>query len=304
VDGTNHSLCLVLHGSIISSSGDSIKTILNLALVSSDFPRLLVSVRNASEAEAALSGGCDLLDVKEPARGPLGMADPAAVAMVIARVQDVKSPVPVSVALGEALDWDATCPPPRVLARVAYLKLGTAGLGTDADWALPFAQVKQRFAEEGFGIAGERAPEPVKWVAVGYADWQMARGPSPEEVVDGARECGCAGVLIDTYSKETGGLFDRLSLARLESLSARARRNGLEFALAGRLQRADLPRLGHVRPDIVGIRSAACRAGIRTGEIDSSAVRLFREALRATFSGRSLPSRPIHPGGVGSAQRG
>ena len=36
---------------------------------------LLVSVRNALEAEFAARGGANIIDVKEPARGPLGCAD-------------------------------------------------------------------------------------------------------------------------------------------------------------------------------------------------------------------------------------
>ena len=36
--------------------------------------RLLVSVRSAAEAEEALAGGAALIDVKEPANGPLGKA--------------------------------------------------------------------------------------------------------------------------------------------------------------------------------------------------------------------------------------
>ena len=34
--------------------------------------RLLVSVRSAEEAEIALAGGADVIDVKEPRRGALG----------------------------------------------------------------------------------------------------------------------------------------------------------------------------------------------------------------------------------------
>ena len=37
--------------------------------------RLLISVRNAFEAENALAGGADLIDIKEPANGSLGPAD-------------------------------------------------------------------------------------------------------------------------------------------------------------------------------------------------------------------------------------
>ena len=37
--------------------------------------KLLVSVRCAEEATAALAGGADIIDVKEPRRGSLGRAD-------------------------------------------------------------------------------------------------------------------------------------------------------------------------------------------------------------------------------------
>ena len=37
---------------------------------------LLVSVRSAEEARAALAGGATVIDIKEPDRGPLGRAEP------------------------------------------------------------------------------------------------------------------------------------------------------------------------------------------------------------------------------------
>ncbi|MFQ5843721.1 MAG: (5-formylfuran-3-yl)methyl phosphate synthase, partial [Planctomycetota bacterium] len=41
-------------------------------------PLLLASVRSIQEAILALSGGADVLDVKEPREGSLGAAPPAA----------------------------------------------------------------------------------------------------------------------------------------------------------------------------------------------------------------------------------
>ena len=35
---------------------------------------LLVSVRSAEEAEIALAGGANLIDIKEPSRGALGLS--------------------------------------------------------------------------------------------------------------------------------------------------------------------------------------------------------------------------------------
>jgi hypothetical protein len=248
---------------------------------------LLVSVRNAIEARAALGGGCDVLDVKEPARGALGMADVAAIANVVACSRTRHSPVPISVALGEAAEWTSSRSIPRLPAEIVYLKLGTAGQEETADWTASFAAVKRRFdelgqsmpvavAESTVAVACRSAPG---WIVVAYADWQIAHGPAPEDVIAKASECGCTGVLIDTYSKGRLRLLDWLDGPRLCSLAIQARALGQTFALAGRLQIGDLRQVLAAGPDTVGIRSAACHQGIRSGEIDAAAVRAFREAL-------------------------
>ena len=88
--------------------------------------RLLISVRSAEEATVALAGGADLIDVKEPSNGPLGVAHHEVLAAVLAVVNEA---VPVSAALGEwtpnALNeahWHLQLP-------VQFLKWGLAGYG-------------------------------------------------------------------------------------------------------------------------------------------------------------------------------
>ena len=69
-----------------------------------------MSVRNAVEARAAVVGSCDLLDIKEPSRGPLGMADRprmVAIAEFAAGCRGPATPLPCSAALGELVDWEA-----------------------------------------------------------------------------------------------------------------------------------------------------------------------------------------------------
>src|SRR5947209_3792941 len=125
--------------------------------------RLLVSVRDAAEAEAALAGGADLIDVKDPARGPLGRASDAALAEVVCVVAGRR---PVSAALGELLSFDGELP--AVAGSLAYLKAGPAGLSAAGPgrWA-------ERLAALG---------PPARVVAVAYADWGRAGAPSPDEV--------------------------------------------------------------------------------------------------------------------------
>ena len=116
-------------------------------------PRLLVSVRSADEAEAALTGGCDILDIKEPALGAMGMAALATIAATVSRVRELKSSVPVSVALGETAEWRQERPFPSLPTQIGYLKMGTAGLQRDARWERRLAEVKERFIDCGCGPA-------------------------------------------------------------------------------------------------------------------------------------------------------
>lgn len=248
-------------------------------------PQLLVSVRTATEVASALDGGCDVLDVKEPSRGPLGMADPETIAAVIQRAHAQDRPVPVSVALGEALDWNSDRPVPPLPAGIAYLKLGTARLASGTAGAAKFlseqSRIQNAYASERLSSsphAGGLAPRP-HWIAVAYADFELASAPAPEQVADLGATCGCAGLLIDTFCKQQNRLLDCLDEDRLAALAHRCRSLGLTFALAGRLQADDLPRVMRAGPDLIGIRSAACRAGQRNGPIDAAALRTFRTAL-------------------------
>ena len=72
--------------------------------------RLLVSVRSAAEAEAALSGGASVIDVKEPTRGALGRADDAVIADVVRSPAGRRSAPPsASCATGRAITCRGRC---------------------------------------------------------------------------------------------------------------------------------------------------------------------------------------------------
>jgi len=244
-------------------------------------PALLVSVRDATEARAALDGGCDILDIKDPARGSLGMADSAQTQSIIAvacgfaapKTEPRSSvPIPISAALGEALDWLDMKTPPQIPPGLTYVKLGTAGLGDKAAWSDAWQRAASRIVRED---------ETCHTIIVANADWRPAEGPSPRAVIEAASDLDCDGVLIDTHRKDACGLFDWLTLTELKELTSVARERNLLFALAGSLTLADAPRLRDIAPDIVGIRTAACQHRNRTGTIDVNAVRTFRNALHA-----------------------
>ena len=211
---------------------------------------LLVSVRSADEARAAVEGGATVIDVKDPARGPLGRAARVVWRSVREAVPDC---LPVSVALGELAEWDEHETDGDVLG-LAYRKIGLAHSG--ADWADRWASVR------------DRSPGP-PWIAVAYADWSEAGAPAPDAVLDVALAIpDCVGLLVDTWDKSRPAPVD-LSWS---PIVARAKATGRLVALAGRLDPDAIRRLAPLRPDLFAVRGAACSGGDRNAAIDAGRV--------------------------------
>src|SRR5207302_6104293 len=93
--------------------------------------RLLVSVRGSVEARAAVAGGADVIDAKDPARGPLGPVRRDRLAAIRRAVGAAR---PVSAALGDAGDaaMVAAAASAAAAAGVAFVKLGFGGVTSDA----------------------------------------------------------------------------------------------------------------------------------------------------------------------------
>jgi (5-formylfuran-3-yl)methyl phosphate synthase len=249
-------------------------------------PRLLVSVRNLSEARAAVEGGCDLLDVKEPARGPLGMADLdviAEIATFAASTATAGDTILASAALGEIEEWLHSSPSTRLPAEVAYAKLGPANLETRSRWLDGWRRTRESFDSLN--------PSRVRWIAVAYADWHSARSLAPHCILEAAIEARCDGFLLDTHRKDGGSSIDVLGRREITRLATEAHQAELIFALAGSLRAAHLPALVGIRPHVIAVRGAACEDQCRSAAVSSESVRRLKSELVALFS--EAPQRRI-----------
>jgi len=219
-------------------------------------PELLVSVRSAAEAEIALAGDADLIDVKEPRRGALGAAD-AGVWHEVRRC--VAGRAPLSAALGELLEDEAE---DRAAAAfgLRYAKFGLAGCHDTSGWL-------SRWFSATAALPCGTMPVPVA-----YADWPAARAPSPSVALALAAQSPAKMLLIDTFDKLGGGLLEVLSWELLLEIAASARQAGVRLALAGSLTAAAIERLRPLAPAYFGVRGAACR-GSRDGTIDEALVK-------------------------------
>ena len=147
-------------------------------------------------------------------------------------------------------------------------------------------------------------------VAGAYADARrVAHGPlAPELLPRVARAAGVGVCLLDTAVKDGRGLLDWLSPDELASLVDDAHDAGLQVALAGALRAEDLPAIRATGADIVGVRSAACSDGRRSGSLEAARVRALRAACATPAARVSLSpetcSRWAHPARAALARRG
>src|SRR2546426_4834741 len=205
--------------------------------------QLLISVAGPAEARAALHGGADVIDAKDPRRGALGPVSVQRLAAIRAAVAGAR---PLSAAVGDATSEYAVAGSvaAALSVGVAFVKLGLAGVASEA-------------RADRLAVAARRAVETAvvtRLVLVAYADWRSAASLPPARVVAVAADTGAAGVLLDTATKRAP-LFAVESPAGVAAWVAAAHAAGLFAALAGGLSGPDLARARSLGADVVGVRS-------------------------------------------------
>jgi uncharacterized protein (UPF0264 family) len=231
--------------------------------------QLLVSVANGADASAALAGGADIVDAKNPRAGALGAVSHDTLTDIHIAVGGAR---PVTAAVGDASDEDA-------IERLAFefaalgtslVKVGFGGISSAEHIAALIAAARRGVDTAGRGQSGV--------VAVGYADNCAAIAPAALVAI--AAGAGARGVLLDTADKRGPGLQALIDPCTLAAWVAHAHDHGLLVALAGKLTADDLAFVRDAGADVAGVRGAACDGG-RNGRVSTAKVR----QLLATLEG-------------------
>jgi (5-formylfuran-3-yl)methyl phosphate synthase len=242
--------------------------------------RLLVSFASEADVPAALMGGADIIDAKNPGSGALGPVSNAVLREIHVACAGAR---PVTAALGDAKDEAAIEHAARdfCAAGTALVKIGFAGIASAARVeSLLAAAVRGAKRSEG-GKANTPSQRGISAlcesgvVAVAYAEPEHAACLAHAALVVAAARAGAAGVLLDTADKSGPGLRHLLDGATLAAWVAGAHEMGLFVALAGKLTLDDLSFAHEVGADIAGVRGAACEAG-RSGRVVIEKVRALR----------------------------
>lgn len=201
----------------------------------------LASVTSMQEAEIALAGGADILDLKDPSQGALGALPAEIIAACVAGIARRRI---VSATAGDlAMEPDVVCNAVKRLAAcgVDIVKIGLFP-GGDASACISALR--------------EETVRGTRLVAVMFAD------QSPDfSLVGPLRDAGFTGAMLDTADKFAGGLRRHLDGDVLADFVQSTKTSGLMSGLAGSLHLEDVAPLAALGPDYLGFRGGICDHG-------------------------------------------
>jgi (5-formylfuran-3-yl)methyl phosphate synthase len=234
---------------------------------------------NEKEAQEAIAGGADIIDVKNPAEGALGANYP----WVIRRIREITPKnLEVSCTIGEVGNHPGSVSLAALGAAslgVDYIKIGLKGIKT-AEEAIFLLQKACKAAKE--------CNPKIKIAVAGYADAEKIGSINSSLIPEIAYKAQMDVAMLDTSVKDGKNLFDHLTVEQLEKFIYSAHDFGLEAALAGSLRKQDLPIVYGLGADIAGLRGAACTNSNRvSGQITRKLVSELVAAARQTGDKRA-----------------
>jgi hypothetical protein len=218
--------------------------------------KLLISPSNVKEASEAIAGGADIVDVKNPQEGALGANFP----WVIRQVRELATKnVQVSCALGDVPNLPGSVSLAAfgaAMLGVDYVKVGLYGFKTEEEAVYLLQNVNK---------AAKGCNPKIKVAAAGYADAQRIDSLNPMLIPEVASKAHVDVAMLDTGIKDGKNLFSHLTAEQIKRFVDCSHNLGLEVALAGSLQKEDLPVIYRLGADIAGLRGAACTNSDRVG---------------------------------------
>lgn len=213
---------------------------------------LLISLKSADELRFVEEYAFPWVDLKDPASGSLGCpnADVASKFLAAADRHLDRKLCKISIALGELIEkrWN---PLVSIASSYDFCKIALAGCAGRPDWKL----CADKVAVEVGG--GDRL------ILVHYADFERASSPDWKSTLEAAASLGSRFVLIDTFDKRAGRLWDWYSPDAIRELANEAQEKRIELSIAGSLRLDELSMARELGAKIVGVRGAACQDGSR-----------------------------------------
>ncbi|MDR1466888.1 MAG: (5-formylfuran-3-yl)methyl phosphate synthase [Oscillospiraceae bacterium] len=227
----------------------------------------MISVVNKDEALIARDSKAELIDIKNPEEGSLGAQSP----LVIKEIVDVlPSDIEISATVGDVPYLPCTIAQAAYAVAsfgVKYVKIGFKGC---------------KNSEEAKNLANKIVNSVKEFdsnIIIGcYADYKENNTLSPFEILEGVKNTGVSGILIDTLGKKGKNLFDYMGAEELKKFTYETHMHNLLVALAGSIKYDHIGVLKEMGADISGVRGAICD-GDRMSEINPEKIKKFMSQI-------------------------
>jgi uncharacterized protein (UPF0264 family) len=218
--------------------------------------KLLVSLQSAAELELIEGCGLPWIDLKNPSAGSLGCPSASVIQAFLQRFSkgEGHAAVTLSLAVGELLE-EAWREVEEFFSSFDFIKVALAGCAQAPGWESRLEALCQSLGD------------PRKLVLTHYADHPLADAPAWKPLLSLAAKQRSSYLLIDTFQKSAGRLWDWYSPADLQRMALEAKLAGIQLSLAGSLELDELGKAVRLGASVVGLRGALCRNGSRTGSL-------------------------------------
>lgn len=242
--------------------------------------QLLISVKNAAEAELALQAGADIIDLKDPSVGALGALNLAETARIVAAINGAGDGAGLlSATVGESHS--------DVNALILDIK-ARATMGIDV---IKIA-VSKLFYDEYFLIELNKlniqTKPNIKIVVVFFADEALDLNLLPA-----LAKAGAYGAMLDTKTKQQDLLAWQTNV-QLQAFVAQCKKYQLCSGLAGSLKPQHIELLSQINPTYLGFRGGVCQNAQRDRDLSRTKVVTVKNMLRTHNKTREKAQEITH----------
>ena len=213
--------------------------------------KLLISIRSIEEVKVVNGLNIDIIDLKEPKNGPIGMLDFIDIKKIVLALRDNNFCGKISTTF-ELNDGNIS---PNDIAKIEdlgsvgldYIKVGVSADGNTWENLKKFtkslSKIKNRVLENKLILV---------LMITDKHSFKFVKNISPSMVGK------FSGIMIDTLDKENGSVFDIVNFTELNIIKKFALENNIDFGIAGSLDVSHTSLINQLQPNWAGYRGGVC----------------------------------------------
>ena len=213
--------------------------------------KLLISIRSIEEVKVVNGLNIDIIDLKEPKNGPIGMLDFIDIKKIVLALRDNNFCGKISTTF-ELNDGNLSRNDIAKIENLGSVGLDYIKVGVSADgntwtnlkkFTESLSKIKNRVLENKLILV---------LMITDKHSFKFVKNISPSMVGK------FSGIMIDTLDKENGSVFDIVNFTELSIIKKFALENNIDFGIAGSLDVSHTSLINQLQPNWAGYRGGVC----------------------------------------------